>query len=54
MKNELMELYEEYIRELTLMKELVSRVESEEDLDRIRETALNSARLLISDLGWIK
>lgn len=56
MKSELLDLYEEYIRELTLMRDLVSRVESEEDLYRIRNTALNSARFLLSDIvcfEWI-
>jgi hypothetical protein len=54
MKNELLDLYEEYLRELTLMRDLVSRVNSEEDLHKIMETALNSARFLVSDIVCIK
>ena len=50
MKSELMDLYEDYIKELLLLKSLVLKSGSRQDLELAKQTIVNSAKFLVFDL----
>lgn len=50
MKDDLLELYSEYLEELLLLKNLVTKSRNEKDLRLVKQAIVNSANFLVLEI----